>query len=305
MKYNNISTIRKVFRFRDIRERDLYDTALLKLLFIAVIFAYAGIQSGCKKPDCDDPRNPDCSNYDACIDAIETDADFGFYHRTAIFGQSFYLPLWDTLYSFSELAGRIWFRAHSTSMSEYEWTVGSDPTVFKDSVFHLTFDNLPAEYHLKVKLRVKNNRVNSRCFPSDTGVTEVEKTLVIKRVYFGPTPITDEVRDSITLLHIPIFGKYHGSYTDNQSDTCTFDIYPIFIDLYAKPLCNPDPFCQGRAQYRSQYGFLIEAHALECGSSAIHSIGILDKDDRDKLIITINNRQNDDPPRIWEGKRIR
>ena len=146
----------------------------LSVLLLALVF----IQSSCKKEDCDNPRNPECSNYDACIDAVETDADFGFYiQRTSTIGK-IYIPLLDTMYRFGNTSSyRLWFKANSSQMSRYEWSIGSDPRVFNDSIFELTFENIPPNYEINAKLKVTNSNFSTACFPADSRVAERENNM--------------------------------------------------------------------------------------------------------------------------------
>ena len=288
--------------------RDICINGLLGVHYLTVFFSISLLilVSGCKKENCDNPRNPECSNYDACIDAIETNADFGFYFQYSHNGKTLYFPYYDTVYVTSPFGGRKWFRAYSDKMNQFTWIVGSDSRVFTDSVFNLFFDNVPIDYHLDVKLKVKNNKVSISCFPLDTGTSEIEKTLVFKRIYNGPYPITLAVLDSLNHNYIPIFGKFHGSYTDDAKDTCTVEVFTNeFRDMEVRSLCRPNPLgLRNEVNSNNQYGFHRGIHQITYQLN-FTSIGIIDREDRDKLVIIITDNRSDSPPRRWEGQRMK
>lgn len=278
----------------------------LSVLLLALVF----IQSSCKKEDCDNPRNPECSNYDACIDAVETDADFGFYiERTSSVLGKIFIPQLDTIYGLSSISSfTITFKANSSQMSDYEWTIGSDPRVFNDSIFQLTFENVPSYYEIKAKLRVRNSTSSNACYPTDTGESEFEKIIVYKRVYFGPDPSTLNEIDSLRELYLPIYGKFHGSYDDDQNDTCTINIISRNggIQLFAIPSCAEDlPVpCLGTTSFFSQNSFTRRSHVLECRGT-YYSLGMIDKGDHDKLEVLIYDYNSSALLRTWHGKRIK
>lgn len=306
MKFINKQKMLEVIHIEEKEDSARNPLSYLRIAFSVLLLSLVFIQGGCKKEDCDNPRNPECSNFDACIDAVETSADFGFYFQYFHDGLTYYFPYYDTVFVTSPFGGRVWMKANSSKMSNYEWTVGSDSRVFKDSIINLSFDNLVPDYQLLVNLKVDNNKLSTNCYPFDTGTSEVVKKLVFKRIYFGPYPITNEVLDSINETSIPIFGKFHGSFTDNLSDTCTVEVFTNeFRDMEVRSLCQDNPLgLRNEVHSNNQYGFHRGIHQITYEPNYT-SIGIIDKDDGDKLVIHITDNSTDDPPRIWEGRRLR
>ena len=160
------------------------------LLFF--LFIFFQIYTSCKKDDdCQDAADPLCSNYDPCLGAVETDADFGFYSRQVGHDTVYWFSARDTVYSLH--GARIYFRAHH-AMESYEWKVGSDPRVFRDSVFDLDFDE-NIQGNIVVRLIVTNGP-KTDCFPRDDGRDTVSKSFYLKPI--------DELKE------VPMFGKFKG-----------------------------------------------------------------------------------------------
>ncbi len=129
---------------------------------------------------CIDPYNPECDNYDPCLEALETSAEFGFYRK---FPHQSEERVWfeetDTFY-LPPSSFPIYFKADSSNMTSYEWTIGLDPRTFTDSVFNLEFENIGG--NLDVTLKATNDQVLPECFPDDTGYAEKTKSIYLKLV---------------------------------------------------------------------------------------------------------------------------
>lgn len=184
------------------------------LLFFFLVFLW----SGCKKDSpCNDPLNPECPNYDKCLTAVRTDAEFGFFRRSFSGDFSIFLPYRDTIPIAQNSSGsiRLFFRASDTNMSSYEWKVGLDPRTFADSVFSLDFSNVSG--WINVSLTTRNQRFDSQCFPGDSG-----KVTVNKGIFFKPYTLE---HDTSWVEHIPIFGTYAGYDEHNPQDSFSIRIW--------------------------------------------------------------------------------
>ncbi|NBC09635.1 MAG: hypothetical protein GVY26_20780 [Bacteroidetes bacterium] len=184
----------------------------ISIVISGLAFISALTITGCKK-DCLDPANPDCSNYDACLTATQTNADFGFFNKGYLSsnGESveIYLPTRDTVFILEGGPYFMYFRANSSEMDHYEWQIGLDPRTFNDSIHRTTFQNVAGD--IDVTLKVAQESPNTDCFPDDTGLDQVTRT-----VHFVPyTASTIEEE----LAYRPIYGEYLGYNEDTPSDT--------------------------------------------------------------------------------------
>jgi hypothetical protein len=168
--------------------------------------------SGCKK-DCLDPANPDCSNYDACLTARRTNAGFGFFNKGYLSSNGenveVFLPTRDTVFIPEGGSYFMYFRANSSEMDHYEWQIGLDPRTFNDSIHRTTFQNVAGD--IDVTLKVAKESPNTDCFPDDTGVDQITRT--VHFVPYTASTIEEELEYS------PIYGEYLGYNEDTPSDT--------------------------------------------------------------------------------------
>lgn len=178
----------------------------LFLLPLSIVFVF--FQISCEK-DCLDERNPECSNYDPCIDEILPDAGFHFYREYYDrFGDTIYLPIRDTVYNLPAGGGSlVTFKADNDQMDTYEWNIGVDPRVFTGSRVPLGFTNIDGE--LSTTLTV-HKESKEDCIPE-----EEENVSLTKSIYFK---VVDNIKD------FPIYGSYRGVNEDTPLDTFTVDI---------------------------------------------------------------------------------
>ncbi len=200
------------------------------LLATAVIIL---VWSGCKKdPLCNDPLNPECPNYDKCLTAVRTDAEFGIFRRSFSGEFSIFLPYRDTIPIAQNSSGsiRLFFRASDPNMSSYEWKIGLDPRTFTDSVFSLNFSSNVSGW-INVSLTTRNQRFDSQCFPGDSG-----KVTVNKGIYFKPYTLE---HDTSWVQQYPIFGSYVGY--DEHIPQDTFSIRIWFDHIRGRSVLNSFP----------------------------------------------------------------
>ncbi len=176
------------------------------LFFLFVVF----LLSNCKK---DDGRVV----IDPCIEAQETTADFGFFLDRYFLGDitPYYIAIKDTFYN-NYSGSFLIFRA-KPGMDEYNWTIGEDPRVFHDSLFALNFYG--TEGRLNVTLTTRLYEPSSLCFPEDTGMTTLTKSIYIKRRDFDNE-------------QWPINGVFRGADEDTPDSIYTVS----FTDLESQRL---------------------------------------------------------------------
>ena len=127
--------------------------------------------------DCDDPRNPDCDNYNPCIDAKATSAAFTIKEATYIDiiepRLADFLMDTDSCYMSS-----VYFEAVQQDADSFIWQVGSEIAPRYGKQINVTFpDNLRGNT-FNVRLVVKR-KPNTQCFPNDDGIDTV-----MRKFYF-------------------------------------------------------------------------------------------------------------------------
>lgn len=96
-------------------------------------------------------------------------------------------------------------------MDSYNWKVGTDPSIFTDSLFFLNFSGIDGA--IDVTLTTTKEDVTTECFPDDEGIATFTKSI--------------EMKTFSTFLEHPIYGKYEG-YNEDTPDT----VFEIEIGLY-------------------------------------------------------------------------
>lgn len=129
------------------------------------------------KDECQDPRNPDCENYNPCIDAMPTSAAFTI--KEADYLEMISPNLADFLMDTDSCYGRsIYFEAIQADADSFIWQIGTEPEPRYGKQVNVVFpDNLRGT-NFNVRLIVKR-KPNTRCFPTDDGVDTL-----IRRFYF-------------------------------------------------------------------------------------------------------------------------
>ena len=188
--------------------------------FLTLGFFFLLLASSCREEECMDPRNPECENYDPCIDVVETSADFGFFRKFPHESEErIWLAQKDTFY-LGSTASTLFFRAKNSKMSAYEWRVGLDPRTFTDSLFYLEFGN--TSVNLNVTLNVINEKADADCFSLDTGYVEMTKSIYLKEIPVGNS--------------WPMPGNTYRGYNEDNPE----HIWEVYIDEYNKLVNFPD-----------------------------------------------------------------
>ncbi|MFN9111923.1 MAG: hypothetical protein ACK5XN_17810 [Bacteroidota bacterium] len=127
--------------------------------------------------DCNDPRNPDCENYNPCIDAQATNAAFTI--KEATYTQIIDPSLVDDLIDTDSCyMNSVFFEATQQDADSFIWQVGSEIEPRYGKRINVQFpDNLRGT-NFNVRLIVKR-KPNTRCFPNDNGIDTV-----MRRFYF-------------------------------------------------------------------------------------------------------------------------
>jgi hypothetical protein len=143
----------------------------------ATAFACTALQS-CS--DCNDPRNPDCDNYNPCIDGKPTSASFTI--KEARYVDIIEPALKDFLMDTDSCyMSSIFFEAVQQEADSFIWQVGSEIEPRYGKRINVVFpDNLRGT-NFNVRLIVKRNKPNTRCFPNDDGIDTVTRTFYFVR----------------------------------------------------------------------------------------------------------------------------
>lgn len=230
------------------------------LVFLLFIMGF----ESCKK-DCYDPFNPDCVDYDPCIGEVKADAEFGFYKRKVGTDTIFWIPVVDTFYNWCNGGGnQLFFRANNSQMDNYEWTVGSDPRTFTDSIFFLNFECISGQ--VNTTLRVDNEFLEG-CF-SD----EMKIDIATKGIYMKILP---------SLLEQPIYGKYEGFNEGQEGEVFTIELKPFAPGIIGFPMgCNNasiPAFINGR-------NFMIDVSEVYQNCGRPEGFGFLQEDNQTLII---------------------
>lgn len=170
--------------------------------------------SGCKKkppPDCYDPTNPDCVNYDPCYGVTQPTADFVMEASTRNHNNDFvYIPD-DSIF----LGVFIRFRSEyrDTFKYKHKWYLGAE--TLTDYQVERNFDNVTRPELITIS-HVIRYQPDIICCPNDDGIDSVSKTFYLIK-YFN---------------ELNIFGKYRG-VLNNEVDS--FDIEIYFLDDNMNP----------------------------------------------------------------------
>jgi len=251
--------------------------------------------SGCKK-DCLDPANPDCSNYDACLTARRTNAGFGFFNKGYLPSNGenveVFLPTRDTVFIPERDLYFMYFRANSSEMDHYEWQIGLDPRTFNDSIHRTIFQNVAGD--IDVTLKVEQGSPNTDCFPNDTGVDQVTRT--VHFVPYSASTIEEE------LVYNPIFGEYLGSNEDTPSDT-----FRVKINRTHWPTGLPnitglfEDFTVWDFNWNSHYIYFIDERSVY---NTEGSIELLPGNRRIVIDYVIKHHDGRVIPKKWVGEKI-
>ncbi|MFN7312841.1 MAG: hypothetical protein ACK5UI_05095 [Bacteroidota bacterium] len=145
-------------------------------LLLFILMSSMALQS-CKDDECQDPRNPDCDNYNPCIDAQATSAAFTI--KEASYVDIIEPELTDFLMDTDSCyMNSVFFEATQHDADSFIWQVGSEIEPRYGKRINVQFpDNLRGT-NFNVRLIVKR-KPNTRCFPNDDGIDTV-----MRRFYF-------------------------------------------------------------------------------------------------------------------------
>ncbi len=174
-----------------------------KVLFLFCCFLLIGsslLLEQCKCNKCEDPSNPECSNYDPCYGVAKTSADFKIEERTG----SYWVET-DTVARYSSVR----FTALQDAES-YRWLIGADE--FNEKSF--TLSNFPYNSWIGVTLIVKRTP-NKTCYPNDNGIDTVYRRFYVWPEGYG----LDSTNQYLIVKNpYPIFGSYYGSLKSNPNN---------------------------------------------------------------------------------------
>lgn len=117
---------------------------------ILVVWYFCILLTSCCKDKCQDPTNPECSNYDPCFENSFS-ADFQMYQEFDYKASSELIANWwlkDTIYRSEFLDGdivpyyyydRYVFIAKNSKAKSYQWKIGADPRQRTESSFSIGF----------------------------------------------------------------------------------------------------------------------------------------------------------------------
>jgi len=178
----------------------------MKLFNLLIALGFIGCLSliqSCKD-DCSDPTNPDCENYDPCYGKESADAAFHFYKDlTTDYGEYHFQT--DTIEVYNDGSYiDVYFKVDDKDVDSCWWTVGADSRVFTQKEFMLTFQKDDAP--LLTRLIVDKSSAKS-CHPDK--------------------PVRDTFYRTLKFMPLGssnIYGKYHGYFDGNTSDTGTITV---------------------------------------------------------------------------------
>ena len=160
--------------------------------------------SNCRPKTCDDPRNPECGNYDPCIDAITANADFKIYEELGRgWADTILYTETDTIIGAATV-----LRLTHKGKKNYDslrWQIGSQlKTYTADSVRFDGFGGFIGKIDIRL---IVYKAPNKACNPYDDGIDTVIKSLWI-------IPYEDA----------GILGNFRGHDEDNPNFTYTVEI---------------------------------------------------------------------------------
>mgnify|MGYP003635969846 CR=1 FL=1 len=151
--------------------RNKYSNYILKLISLIVVSGFV-LLGACKK--CEDPKNPECPNYNPCVGKELSSARFkmleGFDYR----GQHYWE---DSIF----MGYQIYFNSElNEEQFEHTWYVGAD-VFHSQNALSMRFDNVPRPADIDIT-HVINYEPNLTCFPDDDGYDSIVQTVhLIKR----------------------------------------------------------------------------------------------------------------------------
>lgn len=149
-----------------------------KILFgSSLLGALSLFLHSCK--ECDDPRNPDCDNYNPCVGVAATNAAFTI--KEAIYAEIINPELSNWLIDTDScFKGSIFFEAIQQDADSFIWQIGNEIEPRYGKQINVQFpDNLRGS-SFNVRLIVKQ-KPNNSCFPNDDGIDTVTRRFYLIR----------------------------------------------------------------------------------------------------------------------------
>lgn len=265
--------------------------------FSFVLFTINACKDDC--PPCDDPTNPDCSNYDPCYKKNRVTADFFMYENDWSLdpdrGWEYYDT--DTLLGQSVLLVAKETKDDNGSDVNYTWIIGAE-TISGTKVKSITRHTFPTNEKIPVTLIV-SKKPHVDCYPDDDGKDTVTRYMVFpsknntkwQGEYIGYN--TDKPNEQ---LHIALYTR--------DTTTGSTSRYPRLSGL-------PNANCQWQLLDLSTFGYeqlQIKANGnFDCQSIE----GLFRVFDNDSIHATYTQMKvpegdyNDREEKVFIGKRIK
>jgi hypothetical protein len=177
------------------------------ILFLLIGLIAVGMDS-CKKkpptpPDCYDPANPDCVNYDPCYGKEMPTADFLIEDLACDAYLDCVFITEDSIFFGNDIRFRSTFE--NEKKYKHTWYIGTE--ILNDYQVVRDFLNVPRPAFITVS-HVIRYEPDTICFPGDDGMDSVSRTFYLIR-YFN---------------ELNIFGRYRG-VLNNEIDSFDMEIY--------------------------------------------------------------------------------
>jgi len=194
---------------------------------------------------CEDPTNPECKNYDPCINYISSDFEMGNVYSSAG-------PIGSRFPSDTVLYGGVYFKANIEDALSYQWTIGTDPRVWETQEISLVFSDDDSTFYRSnpILITLIVERSGSVCHPNENGMDTLSRYLHFRSIweaaYWGTWEgYLDDVVDNIYQLK---FLRIRDTLSYSH-DEFLFNLYGEGDNCFQKYTLN------SRKGYRSAYNF--------------------------------------------------
>jgi hypothetical protein len=185
---------------------------IMRLILMAIGLSGAIYLQSCKEKEaCQNPRDPECENYNPCIDAKPVSAAFHMYEAHNLL----WMPeLWVNYDTDTSITNQVRFKALETNSLSYTWYIGTEVEPRTGSSVVIDFDNNRTPKRIRLIVKKDPNR---SCFPNDDGVDTLDRML-----YFI---------DRFDSLNAPMIGSFKGVSTKNPTEQITVQIGYYFLPI--------------------------------------------------------------------------
>jgi hypothetical protein len=153
---------------------------------------------------CQDPRNPECENYNPCLDAKQVSARFHIYEYSQFHSLD---PNWVNYDTDTSVMSGIVFNALETNAQSYTWYIGNETQPRSGPSVTIDFSNNRTPKRIRL---IVHKEPNLRCFPNDDGIDTVDRML-----YFV---------NYLDTANIPVLGTFKGVSNRNPNQEMTIKI---------------------------------------------------------------------------------